>query len=128
MDCSMMPEKGIKYALYKDKVVYKEYDGIPDESEFGDNLIELHLFDTEKEYRYVKLSGNKIIEKVISDEGELGKNVSADVIAEHTYTERIYVSEDKVIEVVNYISYDENDIMLINNYRLQEVSMNGIYE
>ena len=25
------------------------------------------------------------------------------------------------VEIVNYISYDENDLMTINNYRLKEV-------
>lgn len=47
-----------------------------------------------------------------------------------TYVERIYTlgknvektdkNADKV-EVVNYISYDENDLMVIRNYRLKEV-------
>lgn len=122
MNYSMMPERGMKYALYKDKVVYKAYNGLPDESEFQDNLIEMHLFDEEKEYRYVRLSGGKVIEKLISDESELGKNISSEKKAEYTYTEKIYTSDENVVKVVNYISYDENDIMMINNYRLQGVT------
>lgn len=131
MDYSLMPEKGTEYALYKDKVVYKEYNEKPDKSEFGDNLLELHMFDKDKEYRYVKLSGNKVIEKVISDESEFGsekelldgqtKEQIQKKREELKYTEKIYVLEDKKVEVVNYISYDENDIMFINNYRLKEV-------
>ena len=39
----------------------------------------------------------------------LGKNV-----------EKTDKNADKV-EVVNYISYDENDLMVIRNYRLKEV-------
>ena len=122
MNYSMMPERGMKYALYKDKVVYKAYNGLPDESEFQDNLIEMHLFDEEKEYRYVRLSGGKVIEKLISDESELGKNISSEKKAEYTYTEKIYTSGENVVKVVNYISYDKNDIMMINNYRLQGVT------
>lgn len=122
MNYSMMPERGMKYALYKDKVVYKAYNGLPDESEFQDNLIEMHLFDEEKEYRYVRLSGGKVIEKLISDESELGKNISSEKKAEYTYTEKIYTTGENVVKVVNYISYDENDIMMINNYRLQGVT------
>ena len=122
MNYSMMPERGMKYALYKDKVVYKAYNGLPDESEFQDNLIEMHLFDEEKEYRYVRLSGGKVIEKLISDESELGKNISSETKEEYTYTEKIYTSGENVVKVVNYISYDENDIMMINNYRLQGVT------
>ena len=122
MNYSMMPERGMKYALYKDKVVYKAYNGLPDESEFQDNLIEMHLFDEEKEYRYVRLSGGKVIEKLISDESELGKNISSEKKAEYTYTEKIYTTGENVVKVVNYISYDKNDIMMINNYRLQGVT------
>lgn len=122
MNYSIMPERGMKYALYKDKVVYEAYNGLPDESEFQDNLIEMHLFDEEKEYRYVRLSGGKVIEKLISDESELGKNISSEKKAEYTYTEKIYTSGENVVKVVNYISYDENDIMMINNYRLQGVT------
>lgn len=119
MNYSIMPERGMKYALYKDKVVYEAYNGLPDESEFQDNLIEMHLFDEEKEYRYVRLSGGKVIEKLISDESELGKNISSEKKAEYTYTEKIYTTGENVVKVVNYISYDKNDIMMINNYRLQ---------
>lgn len=122
MNYSIMPERGMKYALYKDKVVYEAYNGLPDESEFQDNLIEMHLFDEEKEYRYVRLSGGKVIEKLISDESELGKNISSEKKAEYTYTEKIYTSGENVVKVVNYISYNENDIMMINNYRLQGVT------
>lgn len=122
MNYSIMPERGMKYALYKDKVVYEAYNGLPDESEFQDNLIEMHLFDEEKEYRYVRLSGGKVIEKLISDESELGKNISSEKKAEYTYTEKIYTTGENVVKVVNYISYDKNDIMMINNYRLQGVT------
>lgn len=122
MNYSIMPERGMKYALYKDKVVYEAYNGLPDESEFQDNLIEMHLFDEEKEYRYVRLSGGKVIEKLISDESELGKNISSETKEEYTYTEKIYTTGENVVKVVNYISYDKNDIMMINNYRLQGVT------
>lgn len=122
MNYSIMPKRGMKYALYKDKVVYEAYNGLPDESEFQDNLIEMHLFDEEKEYRYVRLSGGKVIEKLISDESELGKNISSEKKAEYTYTEKIYTTGENVVKVVNYISYDKNDIMMINNYRLQGVT------
>lgn len=128
MNYSMMPKKGIKYALYKDRVVYEAYDKLPEESEFQDNLIEMHLFDNEKEYRYVKLSGNKVIERLISDDNELGQGISDETKAEHTYIERIYTTAGSDVEIVNYISYDENDIMMINNYRLQEVKVDDIYE
>ena len=40
---------------------------------------------------------------------------------EDCYTERIFDWDKGKVEVVNYITYDENDLMRIDNYRLKEV-------
>ena len=62
------------------------------------------------------------IENVISD-----KNMPYDDI----YCEKIYTlkesedqskEQDHCVEVVNYLTYDENDLLLIRNYRLKEVN------
>ena len=46
------------------------------------------------------------------------------------YCEKIYTlkendeqseEQDSCVEVVNYLTYDENDLLLIRNYRLKEV-------
>ena len=58
------------------------------------------------------------IERVISDQT---------VSYEDIYEEKIYVEDTyaqkagKKVGVVNYIQYDENDLLLINDYRLKEV-------
>lgn len=120
------PEQGMMYALYIDRVVYKPYkrDQLAEEA-LMKNLLEIHLFDQTKEYRYIKKRKGDI-EVTIDD---------ISVSCDDKYTERIYTLEDDIenldeltkdkkrrcIEVVNYISYDENDLMSISNYRLKEV-------
>ena len=122
MNLLQTPEQGMMYALYTDRVVYESYskNSLPSEEEIKKDLLELHLFDAVGEYRYIKTRKGEI-EVYINDEN---------MDYQDTYVERIYTlgknvektdkNADKV-EVVNYISYDENDLMVIRNYRLKEV-------
>ena len=122
MDFSKIPEKGTMYALYTDKVVYRKYDRkeFVEDQEATDKLLELHLFDTVAEYRYIKKRNGKIAALIRNDTVE----------HQDLYTEKIITlgnkkekpdKESGFVEVVNYITYDENDLMRIENYRLKEV-------
>ena len=115
------PDKGTMYALYVDRVVYKSYSKgeLLNNPYLEDKLLELHLFDKDMEYRYIN-ARNKTIETVVCD----------DVDHDDVYKEKIYVQanadeetskDSKCIEVVNYIKYDENDLLNICNYRLNEM-------
>ena len=116
------PPRGTIYATFIDKMVYKKYESIDEIKELvtKDNLLEIHLFDKEKELRFLKTRDNGIVQYLISD------NMKHDDV----YEEKLYVSgenidkQDKLsekIKVVNYIKYDENDMIHIINYRLAEV-------
>lgn len=109
MDLSKAPKKGIMYALYKSGMIYKEYDSL-DKIDDKD-LLELHLFDKKEEYRFIK-ARKKEIEALITDET---------ISYEDTYEEIVFLENEGKIKVVNYISYDENDLLMIQNYRLEEV-------
>lgn len=122
MNLSNIPEQGILYALYTDKVKYEKYkkEELLEDPYLAEKLLELHLFDDTREYRYIKTRRGEM-ETLISDE-----------TAEHQdiYTEKILTLGNKkekpdkdsgFVEVVNYITYDENDLMRIGNYRLKEV-------
>ena len=122
MNLLNIPEQGIMYALYVDRVVYQKYsrDKLLQNKNLQNKLLELHLFDETKEYRYIK-ARNGEIETVISDDT---------VEHQDQYTERIFTLADKKenpdensgrIEVINYITYDEDDLMIIKNYTLKEV-------
>lgn len=116
------PNKGTMYALYVDRVVFKRYtkEELLNDLYLEDKLLELHLFDKDKEYRYIN-ARNKEIETVVSN----------DIDFDDTYIEKIYVqskadeevdNNSKCVEVVNYIKYDDNDMLNICNYRLKELN------
>lgn len=120
LDCA--PERGTLYALYIDRVEYKKYEKkeLFIEKDLEENLLELHLFDDREEYRYIKTRSGEI-QKLIKD---------SSVIYDELYIEQIYTLNDKkertegasdCVEVVNYITFDENDFIRIENYRLKEV-------
>ena len=132
MNLAKAPEHGIMYALYTGRVVYEPYDRdrLPSAEEMQKGLLELHLFDEYKEYRFIRSARGDIElcvdDKIISYCDRDEKNVHSD-----TYTEGKIITLTKgqespdeskdSVEIVNYISYDENDLMTINNYRLKEV-------
>ena len=114
MDLTSIPERGTLYALYLDKVKYEKYSRkeLLEDKQLTEKLLELHLFNDTRDGE---------IETLISDET---------VEHEDIYTEKIVTLGNKkekpdkdsgLVEVVNYITYDENDLMRIENYRLKEV-------
>ena len=120
MNLGLAPESGIKYAIYKDRVEFQRYtlkDLLKDEK-LEENLIELHLFDKNKELRVIESNRGEIF-TVIDGEDDVNREC---------YVEQVYtitgndVSEQ--VEVVNYITFDENDIARIEDYRLREVNEN----
>ena len=64
-----IPEQGTLYALYLDKVKYEKYSRkeLLEDKQLTDRLLELHLFDDTREYRYIKTRSGEI-EALISDE------------------------------------------------------------
>lgn len=133
MELLKAPERGMLYALYTDRMEYRPYEreDLPLKEELQKNLLELHLFDEKKEYRFIKKRKRKT---EIEEEGtEIGEEIEVVVSDEEKgyddlYIERIFTQKDEkeknhasCIEVVNYLVYDENDLLKIKNYRLKEV-------
>lgn len=121
MELLKAPEHGMLYALYTDRMEYRPYERenlLLKEKDLQKNLLELHLFDEKKEYRFIKKRKGETEIVVSEDEQDY----------DDLYTERIFTQEDEkeknhasCIEVVNYLVYDENDLLKIKNYRLKEV-------
>ena len=121
MELLKAPERGMLYALYTDRMEYRPYereDLLLKEKDLQKNLLELHLFDEKKEYRFIKKRKGEL-EVVVCDERKDYDDL---------YIEKIFTQEDEkeknhasCIEVVNYLVYDENDLLIIKNYRLKEV-------
>ncbi|HAT88288.1 MAG TPA: hypothetical protein DCS73_00735 [Roseburia sp.] len=132
MNLSKAPEHGMMYALYTGEVIYRPYDRnqLPSEEEIQDGLLELHLFDECREYRFIRAAAENI-ELCVDDETISYHDMDEKNIYADTYIEGQIITlkkgqempdKDKdYVEIVNYISYDDNDLMTINNYRLKEV-------
>ena len=113
------PKTGVIYALLKGKFIYESYpEETLDEIKLkAEELIELHIFDDNREYRIVN-SNRGNIEVIIDDSYE----------CDDTYIEKVYISEndpDKsegfkdsdMISVINYLKYDDMGMLKIVNYR-----------
>lgn len=124
IDVSKMPERGIVYALYKDRVVFKKYNSIEEVTVSEENLLELHCFDSKREYRY--LDGDEV---VIEDGDNLQDCYEETVVTlqnedgslDDSFDKRDRLEKRMKVGIVNYIEYDENDLLRICNYRLKEV-------
>ena len=119
MNLSNAPEKGILYALYVDRMDFFKYKNLEEvtASITENNLLELHLFDEKKEFRVVKTYTGKFLYCEVKD----------DETYDDIYVEETYVEDEicRKIEVVNYLKYDDNDLLHIVNYRLKEVNEIG---
>ena len=120
MNLELAPKKGIIYALSVHNVFFKEYNNEEELNKILDkalkDLLELHLFNEEKEYRFIK-TRNKEIECVVCDDNHKNNDV---------YKETIYIQdkfskemEQKKVTIINYIDY-ENDLLKFINYRLKQ--------
>lgn len=136
-DYMEIPDQGSVFAVYRDRIIYGKYQKsdadsfvLPDGTlvnlvMIGRNrdLLELHLFDRDREYRCVRTRQRGMLESLIDD-----KRVSAQY--EDSYMEEIYILEEGAdqkgqfrpkVGVVNYIHYNTDDLAVIDQYRLKEV-------
>lgn len=115
-----IPQSGTVFGLYKDKMIYKKYTSETLNQYLDeDNLLEIHFFDKVTEYRYV--NGKDI---VVNDENSnFDDKYNEDVFVLGTNAEDVDLIENlsSKVRVVNYIKYDENDMIRIFNYRLEEM-------
>lgn len=113
------PESGMMYAIYQSRVEYKAYRSLTEvlaREKLTEGLLELHLFDEHKEYRYIKKRKGFISELICDDDCDNEE----DVYEEQIYTEDNEGKEGQVC-VVNYMTFDEDDLLRIEKYRLKEV-------
>lgn len=122
---SEAPRFGKMLAIYTDKVEYRDYnlDELDLETNI-DNLLEVHLYDMEKEYRAIKSRReqgfivciiNDEEEKKGCDDSEIVEYVEEAFLIKNNPDEKKYANK---VKIINYIKYNENDMMYISNYRL----------
>ena len=117
IDWGKAPENGYVLAYFRKEVLFQKLEpGIKQQiSENQGTLLELHIFNSEREYRLMRCESGEFIEAVVSDECASEKKV------ETVRVEDRFENLMKYLKVVNYIDYDENGMLSINNYRFAPV-------
>ena len=124
-DFNRIPDSGYVLAYFRlELVFFFAKSGIKEELQKRglENLLELHIFDENQEYRLIHMQNGKWIETLISDETETylenGKVMQKDKKTECVQVEEKFANVMKYLNVINYIDYDENGMISIQNYRL----------
>lgn len=113
------PGQGWLLACFRKKVVFVQYCSLEEVREHiaQGELLELHLFDQDKEYRAILSQSRRypsgVVETVV--DFRLDK--------ETTYNEEVYLETEyrylgEKIQICNHLAYDENGMLEIDNYRL----------
>ena len=121
------PKHGHMLAYTRRRVIFHPYTDLSflDKELEEEELLEIHLFDSDKEYRAIKTRSPRytggIIEAVALFEETEGMIVNSEQEAESVY--RLDTVTEKnmgILTVLHHISYDENNGMAkIDNYRLK---------
>ena len=116
-----VPENGYVIAYFRQGVCFQKMDDeihVQIENRLSE-LLELHVFDSEKEYRLVRRQAGGFIEAIVTDqdgEGKIRESKTEKVLVESRFQQVM-----KHLRVVNYIDYDESGMLSINDYRVAHV-------
>lgn len=111
------PKDGYVLACFRQEVLFQKLDEEIKQKVLKQQktLLELHVFDREREYRLIRCEAGDFIEAVVDDRAADEKKI------ETVQVEGRFEKLMRYLQVVNYIDYDENGMLSINNYRLAPV-------
>lgn len=125
IDYNKMPANGYVLAYFRGSILFDRYTQVSQLEEQLNSkgqLLELHVFDDTKEYRLVVKDNGDTIEQLIEDSEDQDTKVElvkvVDTFAKNTAEEYALSQVMPTLKVINYIDYDENGMITINNYRL----------
>ena len=118
------PSSGYLLAYCVKKVVFQKYDGLQSiekiiNTDENGTLLEIHLFDDNKEYRAVSTESSAygkegFIEHVAGPEWD-GETYEEIGLIEKKFPK----ITDQTVTLVNHLSFDENGMAFIDDYRLK---------
>lgn len=119
-----IPENGQLLAYTRKKVYFQQYEDLETVKELLKDqvLLELHLFDDEKEARFLSTTSHRFKDV---DHGFLHKLVANEDIpndsGESCFSETAYLdmNNEERLTVLNHVNYDENGMAYVDNYRLK---------
>lgn len=116
------PKSGLMLLYLRDKVEFKEYNCLDElKLALGDkDILEIHLFDNNKEYRAIASTSKRFPSGVIEDisDFEYADDRSDCVKTESLVAESWCKEVAAKVAVINHVSYDENGMAMVDNYRL----------
>ena len=123
-----IPEDGFVIAVFNDHILVERYrkeaEGLSfpgAEQACGRELLRLHCFDRDTEYRMIVTDdGERLIEVILSAEEEKGMEPDLlfedeMLLREEYCTERVGIRK---LKVINRYRYTEYDTMTLDNYRI----------
>lgn len=113
------PVQGWVLAYLRKEVLFKQYYSLEEIREYiqQGEILELHLFDQEKEYRAIVSQSRRYPSGIVETIADFRLDT------ETTYNESIYLEAKyqklgKKIQMCNHLNYDESGMMEVDNYRL----------
>ena len=114
------PGQGWVLAYLRKEVLFERYDSLEEVREHleQEELLELHLFDQEKEYRAIVSQSRRYPAGVVETIADFKLD------EETAYKEEVYLETkyqklgEKKIQIWNHLKYDENGMLEVDNYRL----------
>lgn len=117
------PQSGYLLAYTREEVVFCKYDqddNKPEKKLDEKELLELHLFDNDKEYRCVSSESKRFPSGVIEAVIDFPENDEKTVYSETVLLDKYYKQTAEKITVLNHIAYnEENGMAYVDNYRLK---------
>ena len=108
------PTVGQMLVYTRQEVIFKQYNDLSEVIKiFAENeVLEMHLFDKDKEYRTVKTRSKRV------SKGYIETLISAIDNKEDVYEEVVNVDGGRKLKVINILNYSETGMISIDNYRL----------
>ena len=119
------PESGIMLVYTRKKVIFERYQSLQQAGERlrGEEILEVHLFDKEKEYRALASQSKRFpghfIDKVFRvEEKDKDCIYSQEILLEMTEVNKTGMEK---IQVNNHIPYSDTGMAVIDRYQFVEV-------
>lgn len=123
IDWSKAPQDGYVLACLRQGVWFQKLNDAMQEQivEQQGSLLELHVFNSEMEYRLLRCETGEFIEAVVADGEEDDKKVEIVKTIERSANDMGksgFYNPPPYLQIVNYIRYDKEGMLSVNNYRL----------
>lgn len=114
-----LPSNGYLMAYTRKQVIFCKYGDLSelDTKLKGLDILELHLFDDQKEYRWVVSQSARSPEHYVDHFADFTED--DDTFVQNIVPENKFLAETREIVVVNHISYSETGMAYIDDYRLK---------